>query len=102
MAVEGLEITRHEHPDHGEYRAHVPGTDATGRLTWTALGGVRIAASTFVPSEIRGRGIAAELVEAMVADAKSEGFLIEPQCSYAAAKFRENPAWASLRAPLSS
>ena len=102
MAVEGLEITRHEHPDHGEYRAHLPGTDATGRLTWTALGGVRIAESTFVPSEFRGQGIASELVRAMVDDAQSQGFTIEPQCSYAAAMFRENPAWASLRAPMAS
>lgn len=102
MTVEGLEITRHEHPDHGEYRAHVPGTDAIGRLTWTALGGVRIAEHTLVPSEIGGRGIAGELVKAMVADAQAQGFMIEPQCSYAAAKFRENPAWASLRAPMAS
>lgn len=102
MTVEGLEITRHEHPTHGEYRAHVPGTDAIGRLTWTARGGVRIAEHTLVPSEIGGRGIAGELVEAMVADAKKEGFTIEPQCSYVAAKFREHPAWSDLRAPMPS
>ena len=34
----------------------------------------------------------------MVADAERIGFLIRPDCSYVAAKFAENPDWASLKA----
>lgn len=106
MAIEGLEITRHpgpgEAPVHGEYHAHVPGSDHIGRLTWKARGNARIADHTLVPPEIGGRGVAAALVEALIADAKAEGFTIEPQCSYVEAQFRRHPEWAELRAPSTS
>ena len=49
-----------------------------------------------------GRGIAQQLVEAMVADAREQGFTIEPQCSYVAALFRRNPDWADVRAEIGS
>lgn len=106
MAIEGLQITRHpgpgDTPVHGEYRAHVPGSDHVGRLTWKARGNARIADHTLVPPEIGGRGVAAALVEALVADAQAEGFTIEPQCSYVDAQFRRHPEWAALRAPTAS
>ncbi len=38
-----------------------------------------------VPEELRGRGIAAELMAGVVADAKGRGLTIVPVCSYAAA-----------------
>ena len=41
--MEGLEITRHDEGDRGEYRAHVPGSDQIGRLTWVEHGGVKVA-----------------------------------------------------------
>ncbi|QYU70994.1 N-acetyltransferase [Leptolyngbya sp. 15MV] len=99
MAVEGIEITHHESGGRGEYRATVPGSDAVSRLTWKARGeGVRVADHTLVPRELEGRGIAAALVDALVADAREQGFRIVPQCSYVEAKFRRNPDWAELRA----
>lgn len=83
----------------GEYRAAVEGSDHIGRLTWKAGGeDVRIADHTLVPPEIGGRGIAAQLVDALVADARAEGFKIVPQCSYVEAQFRRHPQWADLRA----
>ena len=97
MAIDGLEITRHNNGDSGEYRAHVPGSEAVGRLTWKARGAdVRVADHTLVPREIGGRGVAAALVDALVADAREQGFRITPQCSYVAKKFSENPGWADL------
>jgi predicted GNAT family acetyltransferase len=98
MAIEGLEITQEDHTTHGEYRAHVPGSEHVGRLTWKARGEARIADHTLVPTEIGGRGVAAALVEALVADAKQQGFTIVPQCSYVEAQFRRHPEWAELRA----
>ena len=38
-----------------------------------------------------------KLVEALVADAREQGFKIVPACSYVAAKFDENPGWSDLR-----
>lgn len=99
MAIEGLEIIRHDTDANGEYRARVPGSDKVARLTWKARGeGVRVADHTLVPRELEGRGIAAALVDALVADARAQGFRIVPQCSYVAAKFARNPDWADLRA----
>lgn len=98
MAVDGIEITHTGNEGHGEYRATLPGTDAVGRLTWKARGNARIADHTIVPPEIGGRGVAAALVDALVADARSEGFTIVPQCSYVDAQFRRHPEWADLLA----
>ena len=98
MAIDGIEITHEGSEARGEYRAAVPGSDAVGRLTWKALGPARVADHTLVPPEIGGRGVAAALVQALVADAKAEGFTIVPQCSYVEAMFRRHPEWAELRA----
>jgi predicted GNAT family acetyltransferase len=91
-------ITRHGNDNQGEYHAHVFGEKAIGRLTWVRRGGARVAEHTLVPREIGGRGVAAKLVEALVADAREHGFKIEPECSYVAAQFDRHPGWADLRA----
>jgi predicted GNAT family acetyltransferase len=96
--MEGLTITCHENGDHGEYRAHVPDSDHIGRLTWTASGDTRTADHTLVPPAIEGRGIAARLVERMVADARTEGFKIQPLCSYVVVAFKRHPEWADVKA----
>lgn len=95
-------ITRHGSASAGEYHAHVPGAQAIGRLTWVrrddASGEVRVADHTLVPPAIGGRGVAARLVEALIADARAQGFRIDPACSYVEAQFRRHPDWADLRA----
>lgn len=96
--MEGITITRHENGNRGEYRAHVPGNDAIGRLTWMEQDGTRVADHTLVPPQIGNRGIAARLVERMVEDARSEGFRIRPLCSYVVVAFRRHPEWADVHA----
>jgi len=96
--MEDLTITRHDHATGGEYRAHVPGSDAVGRLTWVDSKGVKVADHTLVPPEIGNRGVAARLVERMVADAQSEGFKIQPLCSYVVVAFKRHPEWAAVHA----
>lgn len=99
MATTGLEITSIGNGSSGEYRATVPGSDAVGRLTWKAVGdNVRVADHTIVPTEIGGRGIAAKLVDALIADARAKGFRITPACSYVEAKFAAHPEWSDLLA----
>lgn len=96
--MEAVSITRHGDDQRGEYHAHVEGAKAIGRLTWVARGNVRVADHTLVPREIGGRGVALKLVEALIADARAQGFRIEPECSYVAAQFDRHPDWAELRA----
>ena len=93
-----LEITRTVSADEGAYSADVPGTDRKAELTWKARGKTRVAEHTFVPPEARGTGIAMKLVEAMIDDARVQGFTIVPQCSYVEAAFRRHPEWADLKA----
>lgn len=96
--VPDVTITHHDEGDHGEYHAHVKDSTALGRLTWVERNGVRIAEHTLVPPEIGGRGVAARLVEALIADAQAQGFKVRPDCSYVAVAFKRHPEWAALLA----
>ena len=92
------EIFRENHASHGAYRADVEGAARQAELTWVARGNARIANHTYVPHEARGKGIAAALVDALIADAREQGFKIVPQCSYVEAAFRRHPEWADVLA----
>ena len=98
MPETDVTIERHENGASGEYVARVADSDATGKLTWVKRGDARVAEHMLVPGAMRGQGIAGELVKALVADAREQGFKIVPACSYVAAKFDENPDWSDLRA----
>lgn len=92
-------ITHEDEGERGRYIARVDDSEVTGHLDWIARGpGVRVATHTIVPPAIGGRGIAGELVKALVADAREHGFRIEPACSYVEAAFRRHPEWKDLRA----
>lgn len=93
-----IAIIRTGESTHGAYRVDLPGADSPAMLTWRARGRTRVAEHTFVPPEMRGQEIARKLVEALVGDAREQGFTIDPQCSYVAAQFRRHPQWADLLA----
>lgn len=95
--MEGITITRHGDGERGEYRAHVDGSPEIGRMTWVGRGETRVVDHTLVPPEIGGRGVAMELVKAIVEDARAEGFKIVPMCSYVAVAFKRHPEWADLK-----
>lgn len=101
MAQE-IAVSRTDSTTHGDYRAEMPGAREPALLTWRARGQTRIATRTFVPPELRGRGVAQRLVEALVADARAQGFTIVPQCSYVAALFKRRPDWADVLAATDS
>jgi uncharacterized protein len=45
----------------------------------------------FVPDELRGKGVAAQVMKAVVDDANAKKLSIIPICSYAAAYLKRNP-----------
>ncbi len=51
---------------------------------------------TGVPAQLRGRGIAGELVRAAFDHARAQGLRVVPQCEYAAAWLERHPAYADL------
>lgn len=68
-------------------------------MTYRRIDPVTIVADhTGVPPQHRAKGIALELVETAIADARRDGFRIVPQCSYVEAQFRRHPDWADLQA----
>ena len=96
--MDALAITRLDQGAEGEYHARVPDSTALGRLTYVRSGNVLTVEHTLVPTEIGGRGIAGKLVEALIADARTNDWKIVPECSYVAAAFKRHPEWADLRA----
>ena len=93
-------ITREETEHGGVYQIAVEGASRPAVLTWQNRDGVRLVDHTFVPPEARGQGLAGKLVQAIVADAKAQGFKIAPQCPYVVTAFGKHPEWAEFRVPL--
>lgn len=93
-----MEIERRDRVTHGDYLIKVEGCDRDARLSWTDRDGVRHAEHTFVPPEARGKGIAEQLVKALIADAREQDFRISPDCSYVERYFDRHKDLAELRA----
>ena len=74
-----------------------PAATRPAELTWSARGdGADRRPHAGPARDARGSGVAEALVEALVADAREQGFTIVPQCSYVEAQFRRHPEWADL------
>jgi len=57
-----------------------------------------ICTHTFVPRELRGRGLAEQLVRAALAEARARGWRIVPACSYVATFIQRHPEFGDLTA----
>jgi predicted GNAT family acetyltransferase len=78
------------------FEAHVQGLRC--ELDYHLTGQVAWMTHTGVPRELEGRGIAAQLVRAALAWARSEGLKVKPSCSYVAAYMRRHPETQDLLA----
>lgn len=68
----------------------------SSELTYTREGERIVFTHTFVPPELRGRGVAERLVRAGLAWARGEGKRVVPACSYVDAFIRRHPEFQSL------
>ena len=92
-----LNIQHQRQNGRGRYWARVSGGEA--ELTYILRDdGVMIIDHTFTPPQARGQSIARKLVEHVIAEARKDGFLIDPQCSYVDKLFQRRAEWAPLRA----
>jgi predicted GNAT family acetyltransferase len=97
--MEKLSITREMDTRGGRYVARIEGSREEAELTFVRSDpGILVADHTLTPVPLRGRGIATQLVERLVADARREGFRIRPTCPFVAAQFDHHPDWSDLRA----
>ncbi len=91
--MDDVTITREDGERSGAYRAKIEGHAEAGELTYQKSDGVLVADHTYVPDALRGKGVAGELVDALIADARKDGTKIRPLCSYVVAAFRRHPEW---------
>lgn len=91
-------IERKTTPGGGVYTIAVAGAARAAELTWQDRGGVCVVDHTFTPPEARGQGLAGKLVQAIVDDARAEGFKIVPLCPYVVNAFGKHPEWADVKA----
>ena len=98
MTTAEIIVIRQDSATRGRYVIDLaPGVEAEMTYRKTPEGVMSIN-HTGVPPEFGGRGIAAQLVNAAIADAKTGEFKITPLCSYVVAQFKRHPEWADLRA----
>lgn len=92
-----ITISRQATASGGQYDATLDDGRHVGELTYRVSSpGVVNANHTGVAPDMQGHGIAAKLVERLIADARAEGFRIIPSCSYVAAQRRRHPDWEAL------
>lgn len=90
-----IDIHREHGPQGGRYVFNTDKGEA--ELTYTCVRPDLVRADhTGVPDALRGRGLAALLVERLVEDARAEGFRIRPACSYVEAQRRRHPEWSDV------
>ena len=87
-----------EREDHGSKRRYViRRPEGEAELTLSVLSPARVIADhTYVPDALRGQGLAEELLDALLADARAKGFTIVPLCPFVASQARRHPESAEL------
>ena len=91
------DFTVRRNPAAGRYEAEIDGHLAVAE--YLLEGDDRVVFThTFVPPELRGRGVAEKLVRTALEEARQEGRRVVPQCSYVALFIRRNPEFRSLAA----
>ena len=73
--------------------------DADGRLAvaeYVMEGGCMVFTHTYVPPELRGRGVAEALVRAALTDAQRQGLRVGARCPYVVAFIRRHPEFRQL------
>lgn len=92
-----ITIGHSESESGGRYEARVEGRSGEGELTYRRVSPTKIIANhTGVDDSLRGTGVGKVLVERLVADARSEGFTIVPQCSFVLALSKRHPEWSDV------
>lgn len=93
-----ITITRNDTDSKARYEARVPGIEEPAELTLSKVSdSLIIADHTFAPDSMRGMGVAAALVNRLIADARSKGQKIIPLCPYVKAQsVKHREEWADV------
>ena len=91
-----MKLTIEHLPELGRFQAVVEGQTCVA--DYRLKDGVMAITHTEVAPPLEGRGIAGELVQAVLDHAKANGLKVLPLCSYARAYMRRHPESAALLA----
>ncbi|MDM7957700.1 GNAT family N-acetyltransferase [Blastomonas sp.] len=81
------------------YQAQGAQAELTYANASASSGATRVVADhTYVPDSMRGQGIAARLVDALIAKARADHWTIVPRCSYVVTAFKRHPEWSDVLA----
>ncbi len=92
-----ITVTIEDGERHGRYVGRVEGINDEAEITFTHRGPDLISADhTGAPESMRGSGVAAAMVDFLVADARARGFKIIPICPYVRARYERHPEWSDV------
>jgi len=88
--------TFHVHHNEGQHRFETGQSPHLAILTYVPEGERVIFDHTFVPTELRGKGIGAILARAGLEEARRRGWQVVPQCWFIAEYIERNPEFRPL------
>jgi len=91
-----MRIDVRKNEEHRRYEAVADG-EVVGIADYVEGDGVITIPHTEVQPSLRGQGIAAEMVRAVLDDIRAQGSQVDPQCSYVDDFMRREPIYADLR-----
>lgn len=97
--VDVVDIMKEESAEGGRF-VYQSGEDVAQLLWKSVAPDVIVAVSTQVPESMRGMRVGEALVNALIADALTEGYRIIPKCPYVRARGPRHPDWDQVAAPL--
>lgn len=77
-------------------RFEIEAQGSTALLEYYVRDGVMVVNHTFVPTGLRGQGLAGILTQVAIETARRERKKIDPQCSYVAAYFKKHPEYTDV------
>ena len=88
-------MTHTQNATGGRFSITVDGSEAVADYV-LENGNRMICTHTYSPPELRGRGIAEQLVRAALAEARTRNWRVVPACSYVAAFIQRHPEFSDL------
>jgi predicted GNAT family acetyltransferase len=92
-----MSVAIHHNASESRFEALVEGQLCVA--SYRIYGKVMMLTHTGVPRALRGRGIAAQLVQAALDHARARGLKVRPDCSYAEAYIERHPETMDLLMP---
>lgn len=86
-----MEVSVRQNEEERKFYAHVEGHEAV--VEYAKMGDVYNLAHTYVPEEVRGKGVAGQLVRGTLDEIKRQGARFLPSCPFVQAFVKKHPEY---------